>query len=80
MLEARFHAVLGGSHHLDIQLDLPRDFPPGQVEIIVRPTPEDTRTDTNLDDLFATIDRMPRRRLSKTEIDAYIAEERASWD
>ena len=76
MLEARFHAVVGGSHHLDIQLDLPSDFPPGEVEIIVRHAPEDTQTDMNLDDLFATIDRMPRRRLSKTEIDAYMAEER----
>ncbi|NEV64431.1 hypothetical protein [Thiorhodococcus minor] len=80
MPEARFNAVLGGSHHLDLTLDLPTDFPTGEVEIIVRSAQPIEPPDAGLEALFAAIDRMPRRRLTKEEIDTYIAEERASWD
>jgi hypothetical protein len=33
-----------------------------------------------LDELFAEIDRMPHKRLTKEEVDRYLAEERESWD
>ncbi|MCF7992868.1 MAG: hypothetical protein K9M02_20705 [Thiohalocapsa sp.] len=80
MPEARFHAVLGANNHLDLVLDLPAEFPPGEVEIIVRPARPAQAADATLDELFESVDRMPRRRLTKEEIDSYIVEERASWD
>lgn len=58
MPEARFHAVLGGNHHLDLRLDLPTDFPAGAVEIIVRPTQPVEPPAEDLETLFAAIERI----------------------
>lgn len=40
----------------------------------------DGQPEANLSDLFSTIDRLPRRRLTKEEIDNYLFVERSSWD
>jgi hypothetical protein len=39
-----------------------------------------SHSDESLTELFAAIDAMPRRRLTKEEIDQYIEQERASWE
>jgi hypothetical protein len=64
------------------------DTPEGKAEVIVRVGEDDAIESTSasaeveesLEQLFAAIDRMPRKRLTKEEIDRYLAEERASWD
>jgi hypothetical protein len=71
-----------------VELRLPSDTPEGKAEVIVLvgehdavdSTSASAEVDESLEQLFAAIDRMPRKRLTKDEIDRYLAEERASWD
>jgi len=73
-------------HHIHLQL--PPDFPEGEVEITVRSavglnTPVAQQMQECIDDLntlFARLDKLPPGGRSKEEIDRYIADERASWD
>ena len=79
MQAVRLNAVVDDDHRL--QVVVPEEIPVGQVEVIVLATsPTSAGTDQTLAELFAELDRMPHRRLTKEEVDRYIAEERASWD
>ncbi|MCU0836321.1 MAG: hypothetical protein MUC77_18115 [Chromatiaceae bacterium] len=79
MQAVRLNAVLGDDHRL--QVVVPEEIPVGEVEVIVLATsPTPARAEQTLSELFAELDRMPHRRLTKEEVDRYIAEERASWD
>jgi hypothetical protein len=63
-----------------IVVDLPADFPEGGAEIIVlaKPGAEKPRGETLLD-ILDWLGTQPPTGRSKEEIDAQIAEERASW-
>lgn len=53
----------------------------GEVEVIVLASaPTTVGAEQSLGELFAELDRMPHKRLTKEEVDRYLAEERASWD
>jgi hypothetical protein len=54
--------------------------PSHEPEIQRSPQTDASQSEQNLAQLFAAIDVMPRRRLTKEEIDHYIAQERASWE
>lgn len=79
MQAVRLNAVLGTDRCLQIQV--PAEIPVGEVEVIVlaREASGDA-SGKSLRDLFAELDRMPHKHLTKEEVDRYIAEERASWD
>ncbi len=79
MQAVRLNAVVGDDHRL--QVVVPAEIPVGEVEVIVLATaPTPARVEQSLGELFAELDRMPHRRLTKEEVDRYLAEERASWD
>jgi hypothetical protein len=79
MQAVRLNAVVSDDHHL--QIVVPEEIPVGEVEVIVlASSPSDARAEQTLDDLFAELDRMPHKRLTKDEVDRYLADERASWD
>lgn len=67
-----------------ISLQLPPEVPPTDVEVIVLvPEPAgdaEAAQRQHLEALFRRLDASVRARLSKEEIDAYLAEERASWE
>lgn len=68
-----------------LMAELPHDFPDGEAEIIVlaRPAANAGTPDSasqSLVEWFRELDRNPRRRMTKAEADAYLAEERASWE
>lgn len=53
----------------------------GEVEVIVLASlPTTARAEQTLGELFAELDRMPHKLVTKEEVDRYLAEERASWD
>ncbi|WP_295455471.1 hypothetical protein [uncultured Thiodictyon sp.] len=79
MQAVRLNAVVGADSCL--RIEVPAEIPTGQVEVIV--LANDTtgvQAEQSLDELFSALDRMPHKRLTKEEADAYLAEERASWD
>lgn len=79
MQAVRLNAVVGDDHRL--QIVVPQEIPVGEVEVIVlasSPTP--ARVEQTLSELFAELDRMPHKRVTKEDVDRYLAEERASWD
>jgi hypothetical protein len=64
-----------------ITLQLPEDTPVGDAEVIVLvPESATEAAREHLRKVFDEIDRSRHPRMSKEEIDNYIAEERASWD
>lgn len=67
-----------------ISLQLPPEVPLTDVEVIVlvlEPAADaDDEQRKHLEALFRRLDASARSRLSKEEIDAYLAEERASWE
>lgn len=64
-----------------IHLQLPADAPQGEAEVIVLMTESVPQTTgESLEAFFEELDRSPWKRLSKEEIDRYIAEERANWE
>jgi len=65
-----------------LSLQLPDEVPEGDVEVIVlAPERADARDRRqHLEDLFRKLAASRRARLSKVEIDAYLAAERASWE
>ena len=79
MQAVRLNAVLGADRCL--RVEVPSEIPTGEVEVIVlaAQSPE-LRAEQTLCELFAAIDRMPHKRLTKEAVDRYLAEERASWD
>jgi len=65
--------------------ELPHDFPDGEADVIVlaRPAANADGPDgasQSLVEWFRELDRTLRRRMTKEEVDAYLAEERASWE
>lgn len=79
MKAVRLNAIVGEDHRL--QILVPEEIPVGEVEVIVlASTPSSAPAEQTLDDLFAELDRMPHKRLTKEDVDRYLAEERASWD
>jgi hypothetical protein len=79
MQAVRLNAVVGPDRCLRIAV--PAEIPPGKVEIIVLASEEtNSQAEQSLDELFSALDRMPHKRLTKEEVDRYLAEERASWD
>ncbi len=75
----KIKAHIDSSHRIEIQL--PIDTPEGDADVIVMiPSPYSSK-EKGLRSFFDNLDRHPAQRLySKEEIDAYLAEERASWD
>lgn len=70
-------------HDNQIATRLPVSMPDGEAEIIVlyeEQIPSGTNGKQTLLDLFAKIDQAPHPRMTKEEVDAYLTEERASWD
>ena len=75
----KIKAHINSSHRIEIQL--PADTPEGDADVIVMiPSPSSPK-ERGLRAFFDDLDRHPPQRCySKEEIDAYLAEERASWD
>lgn len=68
-----------------IVTDLPKDLPDGEAEVIVlyegaAPSDRPVPASESLSALFREFERSPHPRMTKEEIDHYIAEERAGWD
>jgi len=79
MQAIRLNAVVSDDHRL--QIVVPEEIPVGEVEVIVLAGTQATSgTKQTLDDLFAELDRMPHKHLTRKEVDRYLADERASWD
>lgn len=79
MRTLKFKGTIDSNHRLTLQL--PADTPIGEADVIVLvPETGTATTREHLQKLFDEIDHSPHARLSKDEIDRYIAEERASWD
>lgn len=75
----KLKARIDSSHRIEIQL--PNDTPEGDADVIVMIPSASSPTEQGLRAFFDDLDRHPpQRRYSKDEIDAYLAEERASWD
>lgn len=82
MQALKLKAIIGPDHRLE--LTVPDDLPQGEVEVILlapnsAPTGEHAAGES-LRAFFQELDRSPRQRLSKEEIDRYLEEERANWD
>jgi len=79
MQTLKIKAHINSSHRIEIQL--PADTPEGDADVIVMiPSPSSPK-ERGLRAFFDDLDRHPpQRHYSKEEIDAYLAEERASWD
>lgn len=70
-------------HDNQIATLLPVSMPDGEAEIIVlyeEQIPSGINGKQTLLNLFAEIDKAHHPRMTKDEVDAYLAEERASWD
>ncbi len=79
MQAVRLNAVVGADRCLRIQI--PEEIPIGEVELIVLASqPPEVQAGQTLSQLFAAVDRMPHKHLTKEEVDSYLADERASWD
>jgi len=80
MQAVKLHAHVDRDRKLS--LPLPVEVPEGDVEVIVlapqRGAPGDRRQ--HLERLLGKLAASARVRLSKDEIDAYLAQERASWE
>lgn len=80
MQAIKLHAHVDSDRKLSLQL--PNEVPEGDVEVIVLvPSHADVRDPRqHLETLLRKLAACSRTRLSKAEIDAYLAEERASWE
>ncbi len=75
----KLKAHIDRNHRIEIQL--PLDAPEGDAEVIILIPDTAPPPAGGLRAFFDDLDRHPpERRYSKEEIDAYLAEERASWD
>ena len=64
-----------------VQPEVAPEVTPGDIEWPpVTHEPDAVDAAQTLGELFAEIDRMPHKRLTKEEVDRYLAEERESWD
>lgn len=79
MQAVRLNAVVGADRCQ--RIEIPEKIPIGEVELIVLASqPPGVRAGQPLSQRFAAIDGMPHQRLTKEEVDSYLAEERATWD
>ena len=63
------------------QPEVSLEVTPGDIEWTpLAHEPDAVDAAQTLGELFANLDRMPHKRLTKEEVDRYLAEERASWD
>jgi hypothetical protein len=69
-----------------VEIDLPSDFPVGEVIVLFEPKPADVPSEElprghwkRVQAFLAESYKVDRPRMTKEEIDAYLAEERASW-
>lgn len=76
----KLHAHVDRDRKLSLQL--PDEVPEGDVEVIVlAPAPVDAQDRRqHLETLLRKLASGSRTRLSKAQIDAYLAEERAGWE
>ena len=75
----KIKAHIDSSHRIEIQL--PADTPEGDADVIVMIPSPSFPAEQGLRAFFDDLDRHPpQRRYSKEEVDAYLAEERASWE
>lgn len=75
----KFKTHIDSSHRIEIQL--PTDAPEGDAEIIILIPGARPPVESGLRAFFDNLDHeLPQRPHSKEEVDAYLAEERASWD
>lgn len=84
----KLKAMIDQTHRL--QIDLPADTPEGEAEVIVlvstpnTPNPDETQAEAPMHSLLAFLHDLDSRPLahprSAAEIEAQIAETRASWD
>jgi hypothetical protein len=75
----KLKAHIDRSHRIEIQL--PIDAPEGDAEVIILIPDTPSCPGKGLRAFFDDMDRHPpQQRYSKEEIDAYLVEERASWD
>jgi hypothetical protein len=84
MLAHKLTVTVPESRHVEI--DLPGDFPVGEVIVLFEPKAADVPPEElprghwkRVQAIFAELDKSDRPRMTKEEIDAYLAEERASW-
>lgn len=68
--------------HRRLSLQLPAEVPEGEVEVIILAPSAGALNDRrrHLETLLGKLETHPRPRLSKSEIDAYLAQERVSWE
>jgi hypothetical protein len=80
MQAIKLHARVDRDRRLSLQL--PEDVPEGDVEVIVLAParPDASACRQHLERLLDRLATNPRARLSKEQIDAQLAEERASWE
>ena len=75
----KLKAHIDSRHRIEIQL--PSDTPEGDAEVIVMIPSAPSPAEPGLRAFFDDLDRHPaQRRYSREEVDAYLAEERASWE
>lgn len=72
-------------HDNHFAANLPISMPDGEAEIIVlydtsTPGAPEVNGKQDLFKLFSEIDQSEHTRMSKVDVDAYLAKERASWD
>lgn len=79
MYAHKYETTIRADHRVTI--DLPDDFPEGEVEIIVltKPATITAAKSETLIDFLDWLKTQPPSGRSKEEIDAQIAEERAAW-
>jgi hypothetical protein len=75
----KLKAHIDRSHRIEIQL--PIDAPEGDAEVIILMPYHPSTGEDGLRAFFDNLDRHPpQQHYSKEEVDAYLVEERASWD
>jgi hypothetical protein len=79
MRAVRLNAIVTADRCL--QIEVPREIPPGEIELILFVSEAiDVQAEPTLREFFTELDRMPHKRLTREEVDLYLATERASWD
>lgn len=76
----KYETIVTADHHLSI--DLPPSFPEGEAEVIVRAKStlkKERVVGESLEEFLDWLKTQPPTGRSVAEIDAQIAEERASW-
>jgi hypothetical protein len=75
----RFRTASGADQGSGIES--PSDVAPeGCESVALAPELGDAQAELTVCELLARLDSMPHKRLTKEEVDQYLASERASWD